>query len=337
MASSEHTEWLSFGGAPEEKAATFIQNLNRQAFAKGKSKDDEWLAQYAAACLSDDALAWYYSLAEEVQNSWRKMCPALLKEFSNKPAAAAKIAEVEVPESDIMPAPAPAPAPGWNSSLAPTPAAAPAPSPASPASRPPVPARSPFPAQQSSTTRIGYIELADAFSGNRLGYINSKGDKTITQDVNDALLLELPLAASPSTPVSLRMINSSINDPQRSYAGIMAMTSPLPWWMLVVCAPGNNAWHIPGLPPTVTMSNVWTAHPLGETLELKLFCPGRSHWEGPARLYVGQYLPIDTIAKDFISSNPKPRSEDMLCAYRKSDLGSLHGFRKVRMIFRPTQ
>ncbi|KAG8901115.1 hypothetical protein FRC00_008987 [Tulasnella sp. 408] len=82
----------------------------------------------------------------------------------------------------------------------------------------------------------------------------------------------------------------------------------------------------------MTMSNVWTVRPLADTLELKSFCPGQFAWEGTQRLYVGQYLPIDTIAKDFINSDPKPRSEDMLCAYSKSDIHTLHGFRKVRML-----
>ncbi|KAG8912723.1 hypothetical protein FRC01_004938, partial [Tulasnella sp. 417] len=123
MASSELAEeWLSFSGAPDEKAAAFIQSLNRRAFAQGKSKDDEWLAQYAAACLSDDALTWYYSLADEAQNSWKKMCPALLKEFSNKPARAAR-AVIEA-ESDIE---VPVPPQGSNQSLAPIPAAVSAP------------------------------------------------------------------------------------------------------------------------------------------------------------------------------------------------------------------
>ncbi|KAG8909769.1 hypothetical protein FRC01_006733 [Tulasnella sp. 417] len=296
MASQELAEeWLSFSGAPDEKASAFIQSLNRRAFAQGKSKDDEWLAQYAAACFSDDALTWYYDLAEEVQNSWRKMCPALLKEFSNKPSRAAKA--MYGTESDIMLAQAP----GSNPSLVPIPAAAPA-APASPAFRPPPPARPPQPPRSRSATRIGYIELADASTGNRLGYINKQGDKTITQDVNDALLLELPLSAGPSTPVSLRMMNSAVNDPKTHYAGIMGMKNPLSWWMLVACAAGNRE---------------FDATPLV--------------YQGPQRLYVGQYLPIDTLAKDFINSNPKPRSEDMLCAYKKGDTRSLHGFRKVDM------
>ncbi|KAG8892722.1 hypothetical protein FRC00_011652, partial [Tulasnella sp. 408] len=142
MASSELAEeWLSFSGAPGEKATSFIQNLNRRAFAHGKSKDDEWLSQYAAACLSDDALMWYYGLAEEVQNSWRRMCPALLKEFSSKPSVAKLEAELEA---------MPASPPGSNPSLVPVPAAAPAPAPAS--APPPVKPLPPTPLRSTSTT-----------------------------------------------------------------------------------------------------------------------------------------------------------------------------------------
>lgn len=339
MASSEPAEeWLSFSGAPEEKAAAFIQNLNRRAFAQGKSKDDEWLAQYAAACLSHDALVWYYDLAEEVQSSWRKLCPALLREFSKKPASPpAANAALEV-ESDIMPT---ATARSNRSSTParsnPTPAAAPAPAPApaSPAIRPPPPARSPRPPESISTPRIGYIELVDAHTGKRLGYINSRGDKTITKDINHALLVELPLVAGPSLPVSLHSINATYNDGQNAYLDILGLGRPS-CWMIIKNLPGNNAFHLPGLPPTMTMSNVWTVHPLGKTLELKLLWPGRFAWEGPQRLYVGKYLPNDKIAKDLISSNPKLASEDMICAYKKAETAFLPGFRKVRMIFTPT-
>ncbi|KIO31783.1 hypothetical protein M407DRAFT_19296 [Tulasnella calospora MUT 4182] len=370
MASSEPAEeWLSFSGAPEEKAAAFIQNLNRRAFAQGKSKDDEWLAQYAAACLSHDALVWYYDLAEEVQSSWRKLCPALLREFSKKPASPpAANAALEV-ESDIMPTAtarsnrSSTPARSNRSSTParsnPTPAAAPAPAPApaSPAIRPPPPARSPRPPESISTPRIGYIELVDAHTGKRLGYINSRGDKTITKDINHALLVELPLVAGPSLPVSLHSINATYNDGQNAYLDILGLGRPS-CWMIIKNLPGNNAFHLPGLPPTMTMSNVWTVHPLGKTLELKLLWPGRFAWEGeayssafhlsssadatplryqgPQRLYVGKYLPNDKIAKDLISSNPKLASEDMICAYKKAETAFLPGFRKVRMIFTPT-
>ncbi|KAG8998739.1 hypothetical protein FRB90_012250, partial [Tulasnella sp. 427] len=97
-------------------------------------------------------------------------------------------------------------APGSTPALAPIPATAPA---------PPAYALGPsfdyLPSsvqevQQLSTSRIGYIELADAQTGGRMGYINSKGDKTIAFNDNEALLVETPVNAKPGTLVSLRMV-----------------------------------------------------------------------------------------------------------------------------------
>ncbi|KAG9043688.1 hypothetical protein FS837_009239 [Tulasnella sp. UAMH 9824] len=119
--------------------------------------------------------------------------------------------------------------------------------------------------------------------------------------------------------------SSGVNDLLRSHAGIMGLKVPVAWWMLVVCAPENAelpSGCIPIMPPTMTMSNVWTVHPLTDTLELNIFCPG------PQRLHVGQYQPMDTIVKDFINWDVTLRDEDILFAYRKADIHALHGFRK---------
>lgn len=47
------------------------------------------------------------------------------------------------------------------------------------------------------------------------------------------------------------------------------------------------------------------------------------------RLYMGQYMPVDSIARTFVDRNPKPRPEDMVNAYRKSDIPKMVGFRKL--------
>ncbi|KAG9005483.1 hypothetical protein FRB90_010370 [Tulasnella sp. 427] len=275
MSTSEATEWFSFGGAPEEKAATFIQSINRQAYAQGKARDDEWLAQYAAACLAEDALAWYYSLTEEVQNSWRKICPTLLKQFPSKVAETKAVFEAD---SDIIPAASPAtapsPVPASSNTPAPVPAALAPPSPTPPRARSP---------GQASTARMGPIELADAVTGSRMGYIDWTGNKLMTQDIKDAILIELPWAAGPSTPVSLRMINAQGTDRQRKYLGIFGVNNPFPWWTMTACVAGNTNCFVPNkLGRIFTMSNVWTVHPLADLLEIKILCPGQWAWEGDA-------------------------------------------------------
>lgn len=183
---------LSFSGLPTENPAQFIQTINRRAFAQGKSKDDEWLAQYAAICLADDALQWYYDLAEETQNSGKKLFQALLKEFSNRRAKETVEPPVTHAESDIIVAAAPA------SLSAPVPAAA-APPPILPAAR----SITPLP-----NVRVGRIEFADAVTGESLGYVNRHGGKLFAQAVEDALLVEIPSVTSPNLAVSMRVLVS---------------------------------------------------------------------------------------------------------------------------------
>lgn len=196
--SASESEWLSFSGAPGEKAATFVQNLNRRAFAEGRGRDDGWLAQYIVACLSDGALEWFYSLEDDVQGSGKRLCSALLRAFpADHRQSTASTISFETESNNAA-----APPPDYTPTIEPVPAAALVHQPAMRIPAPPTQRR-------SSGAQVGYIELVDSLTGHRVGYINSKGDKTITQDLNDVLLVELPAAANPSVPVSLLMLVSN--------------------------------------------------------------------------------------------------------------------------------
>ncbi|KAG9021053.1 hypothetical protein FS837_007614 [Tulasnella sp. UAMH 9824] len=75
------TPWISFTGAPNESAATFIQAVQRVAFMQNRVKDDEWIAEYASACFADSALMWYLTLEEETQTNWKKLRLALAQSY----------------------------------------------------------------------------------------------------------------------------------------------------------------------------------------------------------------------------------------------------------------
>ncbi|KAG8852704.1 hypothetical protein FRB96_008560 [Tulasnella sp. 330] len=75
-------EFLSFCGDGGEDATLFLQRVNRIAFAEGKSRDNQWLTDYVAACLTGTALYWYAELDERVQTSWKDLRLAILKQFT---------------------------------------------------------------------------------------------------------------------------------------------------------------------------------------------------------------------------------------------------------------
>ncbi|KAG8910407.1 hypothetical protein FRC01_006348 [Tulasnella sp. 417] len=75
------TPWISFSGAPNESAALFVQSVQRIAFAQNRMKDDEWIAEYASTCFAEAALAWFLSLEDEVQTSWKKLRFALVQRY----------------------------------------------------------------------------------------------------------------------------------------------------------------------------------------------------------------------------------------------------------------
>lgn len=59
----------------------FVVAVNRYAYKNGKAKDDEWIAEFAGACFTGDALVWYVGLDAEIQDSWRQSRRALLAEY----------------------------------------------------------------------------------------------------------------------------------------------------------------------------------------------------------------------------------------------------------------
>ncbi|KAG9047180.1 hypothetical protein FS837_002872 [Tulasnella sp. UAMH 9824] len=75
------SEELSFRGKDATECEEFIAAILKHAFARGKQRDDQWMADFAATCLANDALRWWSGLDEEVQGSWKLLRRAMFSKY----------------------------------------------------------------------------------------------------------------------------------------------------------------------------------------------------------------------------------------------------------------
>jgi len=93
-----------------------LQRLKKVALFHGRQRDDEWLVDYAEACLTGQALRWFSRLEKETLSSWMAVRNAFLGRFDSPPdpaliptpAAAAPRAAVQIPPSPVKPSQIPA-------------------------------------------------------------------------------------------------------------------------------------------------------------------------------------------------------------------------------------
>jgi len=83
----------------------FIQAIRKRAFAEGKQRDDQWMADLAATCFVEDAFSWFESLDRKVQGSWDLLRPALLSRYPKPETRRESIPDTR----DNIPTPAAAP------------------------------------------------------------------------------------------------------------------------------------------------------------------------------------------------------------------------------------
>ncbi|KAG8863158.1 hypothetical protein FRB96_009340 [Tulasnella sp. 330] len=74
-------ERISFNGADSEDVTEFVREVNRIALDQGRWRDQEWMANYAEACLGGSAIRWFSGLEEDFITSWRELRRALLDRF----------------------------------------------------------------------------------------------------------------------------------------------------------------------------------------------------------------------------------------------------------------
>jgi len=105
---SDLQEEILFKGIDGQECELFIHAIRKRALAEGKQRDDEWMADVAAACLIEDALRWFETLDEEVQGSWKRLRPALLSQYP-KPETRRGSVRPTSNSDGVIPTPAAAP------------------------------------------------------------------------------------------------------------------------------------------------------------------------------------------------------------------------------------
>ncbi|KIO30585.1 hypothetical protein M407DRAFT_20310 [Tulasnella calospora MUT 4182] len=185
--------WISFAGGSNEPVAPFIQSVQRVAFQQNRIKDDEWIAELASSCFTDQALVWYLGLGKETQSSWAKLRIALAQQYLVQ-----------------APAQAPKPSPAKTALL---PKAAQQPKPASPA-----------------ITDTGRIEVLLPEFGDRFGFLSqdSTGEFVVDPNPENALKLQKVLYTDSIHQqlkiYSLRFVNGA--DPRFPFLGLKLVKLP---------------------------------------------------------------------------------------------------------------
>ncbi|KAG9043070.1 hypothetical protein FS837_010066 [Tulasnella sp. UAMH 9824] len=72
---------LEFRGQDATECENFIRAISKYAFSQGKQRDDQWIADFVATCMANDALRWWGALDEEVQGSWKLLRRAMLSRY----------------------------------------------------------------------------------------------------------------------------------------------------------------------------------------------------------------------------------------------------------------
>ncbi|KAG8916129.1 hypothetical protein FRC01_003361, partial [Tulasnella sp. 417] len=87
---------LVFTGKDKDECRQFVRTIRLWAKAEGKINDSSWMCEAAYPCFSGDALEWYASLSADVQNEWRLLERAILKDYPLPPTLAICPARIRI-------------------------------------------------------------------------------------------------------------------------------------------------------------------------------------------------------------------------------------------------
>ncbi|KAG8979857.1 hypothetical protein FRB90_007867 [Tulasnella sp. 427] len=76
-----------FDGTRGTQCSDFVRSIRQYAFNRGVYNDPQWIANYAATRLSNDALVWHILQPADVRNDWDRLERALCETFYYRPAA----------------------------------------------------------------------------------------------------------------------------------------------------------------------------------------------------------------------------------------------------------
>lgn len=77
-------EEFTFNGVDSFGYQEFLQQVRRTAFKEGKSRDAAWMADLAVLHLSGDALMWFETLSDDVQQDWNLLKRAIIQKYGGK-------------------------------------------------------------------------------------------------------------------------------------------------------------------------------------------------------------------------------------------------------------
>lgn len=69
---------LIFEGTCKSECESFVHAVRNHARVVGRSRDNDWIIDFVAACFLGDALHWYEELGPTVQNDWDLLRKAIL-------------------------------------------------------------------------------------------------------------------------------------------------------------------------------------------------------------------------------------------------------------------
>ncbi|KAG8940438.1 hypothetical protein FRC04_005265 [Tulasnella sp. 424] len=77
-------EEFTFNGVDGLGYEDFLQQVRRVAFNEGKSRDASWMADLAVLHLSGEALTWFETLFDDVQQDWNLLKRAIFQKYGGK-------------------------------------------------------------------------------------------------------------------------------------------------------------------------------------------------------------------------------------------------------------
>lgn len=109
---------LCFRGLDGEECMGFIRQVRRKALEVGKSRDKEWMADYAVSCFADDALKWSMKVQHNVLEDWDVLQRSLMEKYCNDRVAS--VQPDSVPAGTTTAAAPPPPGPSAAPTVTPT-------------------------------------------------------------------------------------------------------------------------------------------------------------------------------------------------------------------------
>lgn len=70
-----------FRGIDGAECEKFLYCLRRRVFEEGRVDDNEWITNFVASCVAEDALRWHSELAPEIQEDWKLLQKAMLARY----------------------------------------------------------------------------------------------------------------------------------------------------------------------------------------------------------------------------------------------------------------